>query len=74
MNNEEIQKDLGICEQELFITLVTTILHLNSNLGVPMNIVRSLITKKVNTAFTVYKEENIKTIYKEENIKKDFEK
>jgi len=74
MNNEEIQKDLGICEQELFITLVTTILHLNSNLGVPMNIVRSLITKKVNMAFTVYKEENIKTIYKEENIKKDFEK
>ena len=74
MNDEEIQKDLGICEQELFITLVTTILHLNSNLGVPMNVVRSLITKKVNMAFTVYKEENIKTIYKEENIKKDFEK
>ena len=47
MNNEEIQKDLGICEQELFITLVTTILHLNSNLGVPMNIVRSLITKNI---------------------------
>ena len=65
MNDEEIQKDLGICEQELFITLVTTILHLNSNLGIPMNIIRSLITKKVNTAFTTYKEEN---------IKKDFEK
>ena len=74
IKDEEIKKDLGICEQELFLTLVTTILHLNSNLGVPMNIVRSLITKKVNMAFTVYKEENIKTIYKEENIKKDFEK
>ena len=65
MNDEERQKDLGICEEELLITLVTTILHLNSNLGVLMNIVRSLITKKVNMAFTVYKEEN---------IKKDFEK
>jgi hypothetical protein len=65
MNDKEIQKDLGICEQELFITLVTTILHLNSNLGIPMNTIRSLITKKVNTAFTAYKEEN---------IKKDFEK
>ena len=65
IKDEEIKKDLGICEQELFLTLVTTILHLNSNLGVPMNIVRSLITKKVNMAFTVYKEEN---------IKKDFEK
>ena len=65
MNDEEIQKDLGICEQELFLTLVTTILHLNSNLGIPMNTVRSLITKKVNTAFTAYKENN---------IKKDFEK
>ena len=50
MNDEEMTKDLGICEQELFITLVTTILHLNSNLGIPMNTVRSLITKKVNTA------------------------
>jgi len=65
MNDEEIQKDLGICEQELFLTLVTTILHLNSNLGIPMNTVRSLITKKVNTAFTAYKENN---------IKEDFEK
>ena len=65
MNDEEIQKDLGICEQELFLTLVTTILHLNSNLGIPMNTIRSLITKKVNTAFTAYKENN---------IKKDFEK
>ena len=60
MKDEEIQKDLGICEQELFLTLVTTILHLNSNLGIPMNTVRSLITKKVNTAFTAYKENNIK--------------
>ena len=65
MNDEEIQKDLGICEQELFLTLVTTILYLNSNLGIPMNTVRSLITKKVNTAFTTYKENN---------IKEDFEK
>ena len=65
MTDEEIQKDLGICEQELFLTLVTTILYLNSNLGISMNIVRSLITKKVNMAFTVYKEEN---------IKKEFEK
>jgi len=65
IKDEEIKKDLGICEQELFLTLVTTILYLNSNLGIPMNIVRSLITKKVNTAFTTYKEEN---------IKKDFEK
>ena len=60
MNDEEMQKDLGICEQELFLTIVTTILHLNSNLGIPMNTVRSLITKKVNTAFTAYKENNIK--------------
>ena len=65
IKDEEIKKDLGICEQELFLTLVTTILYLNSNLGISMNIVRSLITKKVNMAFTVYKEEN---------IKKDFEK
>ena len=65
MNDEEIQKDLGICEQELFLTLVTTILYLDSNLGIPMNQIRSLITKKVNTAFTAYKENN---------IKKDFEK
>ena len=60
MNDEEIQKDLEYAENELFITLVTTILYLNSNLGIPMNIVRSLITKKVNTAFTAYKENNIK--------------
>jgi len=65
IKDEEIKKDLGICEQELFLTLVTTILYLNSNLGISMNIVRSLITKKVNMAFAVYKEEN---------IKKDFEK
>ena len=65
IKDEEIKKDLGIYEQELFLTLVTTILYLNSNLGIPMNLVRSLITKKVNMAFTVYKEEN---------IKKDFEK
>jgi len=65
MNDEEIQKDLGICEQELFLTLVTTILYLDSNLGIPMNTIRSLITKKVSTAFTAYKENN---------IKKDFEK
>jgi len=60
MNDEEIQKDLEHAENELFITLVTTILYLNSNLGIPMNTIRSLITKKVNTAFTAYKENNIK--------------
>ena len=47
MNDEEIQKDLGICEQELFTTLVTTILYLDSSLGIPMNTIRSLITKKL---------------------------
>ena len=65
MNDEEIQKDLGICEQELFTTLVTTILYLDSSLGIPMNTIRSLITKKVNIAFTSYKENK---------IKEDFEK
>ena len=65
MNDKEIQKDLETCEEELFSTLVTTILYLNSNFGMPMNKIRSLIAKKVNTAFTAYKENN---------IKKDFEK
>ena len=65
MNDKEIQKELGTCEEELFLTLVTTILYLNSNLGIPMNRIRSLIAKKVNTAFTAYKENN---------IKEDFEK
>jgi len=60
MNDEEIQKDLNHAENELFTTLVTTILYLDSNLGIPMNTIRSLITKKVNTAFTAYKENNIK--------------
>ena len=69
MNKDDISEHMTLqlleCENSLFEELVAVILLLNSN-GVPIKEAKSMINKKVDTAFFEYKNRNILEKFKKE--------
>jgi len=64
MNEQE--KDLEKCEQDLFETLMTLILYLNSN-GMNLDGIKEMIDMKIKNAFEMYEAFHIKEKFDKEH-------
>ena len=64
MNEQE--KDLEKCEQDLFETLMSLILYLNSN-GMNLDGIKEMIDMKIKNAFEMYEAFQIKEKFDKEH-------